>query len=91
MSGRVTVRVLLLVSLLIVWAAPALAYCVRYECKRGQDLASCYERYGPLARNFILGSSCQEVYTCIWSYNPVTGGWGSSCSYACQIEQCYEI
>lgn len=83
-------RRLFVASLLFVLSTPVFGDCVRYECKRGQDTASCWERMGPLANNFTLGSSCQEVYSCIWFYDP-NSGWGSQCSYNCQIEQCYEV
>jgi hypothetical protein len=79
------------VVLVMSLAMPAVADCVRWECKRSVDTVSCWERVGPLAPNYQLGVSCTEQQQCIWSYNPVTGGWGSSCDYNCVIEPCYEV
>jgi hypothetical protein len=78
--------VLLVMSL----ATPAVADCVRWECKRSVDTVSCWERVGPLAPNYSLGTSCIEQQQCIWSYDPSTG-WGSTCDYDCVIEPCYEV
>lgn len=83
----VVVAVLLVMSTTV----PAVADCLRWECTRSVDTASCWERVGPLASNFRLGLSCTEGQQCIWSYNPVTGGWGSTCNYNCIIEPCYEV
>jgi hypothetical protein len=72
------------------FATAAGAQCVRYECKRSVDTVSCWERVGPLASEYRLGSSCSTEEKCIWSYVP-DRGWGATCSYDCVIDPCYEV
>lgn len=90
MPARLVLRFSLSILLITSAVSPAMAVCVRYECRRTLDTAACWERVGPIAPMYAKGASCEEVYQCSWYYSPESG-WGEVCSYDCEIEQCYDI
>lgn len=84
-----TIRVLLVVLCVSSYSVPAFAACYNYECRVSTDTAQCYIRYGPNARFFQSGSDCREVASCGWHFS--AGTWDNSCSYSCNLTECYEV
>lgn len=85
-----SISILLSIVLVLCVAVPAGATCNRYECKRTPDTASCWERFGPLSTRFPLGTTCEGLSQCMWTYT-ADQGWMEVCHHDCEINQCYEI
>lgn len=86
---RLGTRAALAILLLSLAALTASGDCINWECKKGIDTATCWQRFGPNAAKFNLGADCSVVSQCIWYYELET--WSVTCSYDCQITTCYEV
>lgn len=76
---------LVLVSIMLTGSLPLAANCEHYQCSVGPDSASCWIRYGPLARKYPYATSCEPVCQCMQDLD--TGN--LYCNCLCERPLCY--